>query len=174
LRKRATDIEIERWKQHYWQLRATLSNKEMAEKTGVDAGNLSAMAKGTKTPGDKFIKDFYLVYPPLNNLANDHQPNFTTMAKNTQYKQGDEKVNKAEEALLRFINMEDPDVMRYELIQRRKSEEYLREELSKVNSTSMVAVSAFDKMAESTVILSREVAYYRERGTTGGRKKGKE
>ena len=68
--RRAKSEEVDRWRWNYRRRRKDHSNKEMAEKLGIDEGNLSAYGQGTKktngkptNPGAEFIKNFYMVYP---------------------------------------------------------------------------------------------------------------
>lgn len=162
--KRATGKDIERWRHHYWLLREKFSNKEIAERLGVDPANLSALASGIKTPGEKFIKDFYMEYPEFKDSPKENAA--SSKEERPDYKQEPQPSPTAEEAVVRQFNAEDTATMRIELYHLRRNEEFLRNEFSKVTSTSQTAVNAFDKMAESNLTLSRAIAFYRKQANT--------
>ena len=70
--KQAGEEEIDRWRRDYQRLRKKYFNKAIAQKLGVNPANLSACVKGSKNPGEKFIKKFYMVYPELVEPPDDH------------------------------------------------------------------------------------------------------
>jgi hypothetical protein len=169
---RAKREEVDRWRRNYWRRREHHSNKEMAEKLGIDEGNLSAYGQGTKknngkptNPGEGFIKNFYMQYPELPESQEGNETNPNANKEEPGYNHEDQPSSKAEEAQIRYMNWDDPVVMRNELFtMHKKNDEFLRSELSKATdtsqtavNTSQTAVAALHEMAKSTFILSQEV-----------------
>ena len=107
--KRAKQEEIDRWREDYLRLRQNYSNKEMAEKLGLDEGNLSAYGLGTKTangkpsnPGAEFIKRFYITYAAeLQEL--DHKTSSSKRGKKT-YNPKSNPIPESTEGQLRYLN----------------------------------------------------------------------
>jgi hypothetical protein len=155
--KQESTEEVKHWRWNYWQRRKKYQNREMAEKLGVNAANLSALGKGTvnkktgkrKNPGPKFIKDFYMIYPDLKDLPPEDEPGGSDANEGQQnYKEDDRPPHSAEEDKEQYTDSE---------------KEFLRAEFRKMNSTNQKAVDAVYKLAESTLVLSQEVAFYRKK-----------
>jgi hypothetical protein len=162
--------ERERLRRDYWLLREKYPNKDIAAKLGVDEGNLSALANGTinkegkpKNPGKKFIKHFYMTYPELKESPEDQPADSNPNKESKEYQHGGPSPT-VEEAQLHYMNGDDPVRMRNELLsQYKKNDEFLRTEFSKMTNISQTAVNAFDKMAESTLLLSQKVISNRKK-----------
>ena len=173
--KQASNWRVDRWRQNYWLLRKKYLNKEIAQKLDMNDGNLSALAKGTKnkkgiakTPGTEFLNQFYMIFPELPDLPDENpaDPNENDNADKDRhvYEENDQPTPGAKEAAVRFMTWDDPVAMRNELFSMHKrNDEFLRTEFSKMTKTGQTAVNAFDKMAESNLILSQEVAFYRKK-----------
>jgi hypothetical protein len=160
--KRASPEEIQRWRNAYWLLRKKYSNAEIAKRLGVDPGNLSALARGTKNkkgisknPGADFIKHFWSIFPEV--AESSGQPD-------QPYPNDGHPLPQAAEAKIRYINWDDPAMIRNELFSvYKKHDEHLRGEFTKLVDINQTAVNSVNKMAESNLILIQEVAFYRKK-----------
>lgn len=163
MRKRAKKEEIDRWRRNYWRRREDHSNKEMAKKLSINEGNLSAYGQGTKktngkptNPGAEFIKKFYMEYPELPELNEGNPTDFGTNKEGSSYPHEGQPSDKVEQpAQVYQMNWD-------ETVRLRNENEWLKTEFSKETSTSLIAVKAFDKMAESNLNLSRVVASFHQ------------
>ena len=170
MRKQASDEKIGRWKEDYLQLRKKQTNKEIAEKLGVDAGYLSKIARGAKdkdgvpkNAGEEFINRFYECYPEFIKISKGNKSEVGPKEEKP-YRQDPFPSSEAAEAQVRYlINWEDPVMVRNELFQvYKKNDDHLRGELTKIVDIHQTTVNSVYKMAESTLILSQEVALYRK------------
>jgi hypothetical protein len=160
--KQASREEVERWRRDYWRLREKYSNKAIAAKLGVDPGNLSALGKGTtnkkgksKNPGAEFIKQFYMSYTELTESPEDQPADSNPNKEPQDYPQGGQPSSTVEEAQVYQMNYD-------ETVRLRNENEWLKTEFSKETSTSLITATAFDKMAESNLNLSRVVASFHQ------------
>ena len=139
----------------------------MSQKLGINEGNLSAYGQGTKktngkstNPGVEFIKKFYMQYPELPESQEGNETNSDTNKEGSDYQHEQPSDRLEQPAQVYQMNWDDPARMRNEI-------EFLRTEFSKQSSTSLTTAKAFDKMAESTLILSRVVEYYHKPANPG-------
>lgn len=107
--KKASTREIEDWRDHYWELTKHSSNKEIAEKIGVDPAYLSRIARGApdkngkpKNPGSDFLKKFYMAYPdfPRSPAGKEKHAGSQT----NEYDHEKEEIDPAEEARILYMN----------------------------------------------------------------------
>ncbi len=157
--KQTSTEEAERWRWNYWQRRKKLKNREMAAQLHIGEANLSALGHGNvskngkpKNPGPKFIKDFYMIYPDLKDLPGENPEGSDANEGQQNYKEDDRPPHSAEEDKEQYTDTE---------------KEFLRAEFRKMNSTNQKAVDAVHKLAEGTLILSQEVAFYRRQTNPG-------
>jgi hypothetical protein len=168
--KQATIVEIERWRRNYGRLRKIYSNKEIAKTLRINDANLSALGKGNvnkngkrKNPGADFIKRFYMSYPEIPDLPDDDTADSNANEGRQNYKK-EEQPDSAEEGKVPYMNWDDPGMMRNELFSlQKKNDEYFRTEFSKITNSNQTAVDAVKTMAESNLILSQEIAFYRKK-----------
>jgi hypothetical protein len=106
-------------------------------------------------------------YPEFTDPPGDNPADSNANEGRQNYKQEEKPPHSAEEGKGQYKNLDDSDAMRNELFSKyKRDDEFLRTEFSKMTNTSQTAVNAFDKMAESTLILSQEVAFYRKKSNS--------
>jgi hypothetical protein len=148
--KQASEEEIDRWRRDYGRLRKKYLNKDIAQKLGVNAANLSACGKGSKRPGKDFIENFYMVYPELLESPEDHQADSNANKGQQGSRHEEQTSHRVEEPL----NWDDSDRLRNELFSLYKNNDaFFKTEYSTMNKTIL--------------ILTQEVAFYRKQTNPG-------
>jgi transcriptional regulator with XRE-family HTH domain len=128
----------------YSALRKKYTVKELAEKTGIMSNNLSSYASGGKVPGKSILNKFYSkMSDEIQELPEPEQDPHTS-------NEGNESPE-AKEALTKYW----PRSIEQDFISElKKSNEFLREEFSKVSSTHQQSIAANQTVADACKVLA--------------------